>query len=142
MLIPDTARSNTVGDGMWVRRCGPGFTLLEVLVALVVIAFAFVGLLGLHARNIRGIAGDQSLTRATLLARELASQIQYQAISSGLQGLSDGQGNFDGYKGFRWERQVLSTGLDEMREVIIRIIFDEARPNACQVIFFVRDPGA
>ena len=41
-----------------------GFTLLEVMVALMVIAFAFVGLLGLHGRNIKTIARDQQLTRA------------------------------------------------------------------------------
>jgi type II secretion system protein I len=115
--------------------------LLEVLVALVVIAFAFVGLLGLHARNIKGVTADQNLTRATLLARERASQVQYQVMTGGLRDLSDAQGTFDGYKGFRWEQQVLTTGLEEIREVVIRVIFDERRPNACEVVFFVRDPG-
>src|SRR5215510_6015975 len=97
------------------RRCGrqacglafaPGFTLIEVLVALAIIAFAFVGLLGLHARNIKAVARDQNLTRATLLARELVSQVQYQVTMSGLQDLGDGRGKFEGYPGYRWEREV------------------------------------
>ena len=122
-------------------RTPRGFTLLEVLVALAVIAFAFVGLLGLHAGNIKAIARDQNLTRATLLARELVSQIQYQVLTDGLEGLSDSHGTFDGYPGYRWEREVISTGMDEMREVLVRVIWDDRNPNACQLVFFVRDPA-
>jgi general secretion pathway protein I len=118
-----------------------GFTLLEVMVALAIVAFAVVGLLGLHGRNIQIIARDQNLTRATLLAREIISQIQFQVMTNGLQDLGDSQGTFDGYPGYRWERQVLPTGLDEMREVVIRVIWDEANPSACELVYFVRDPA-
>lgn len=124
-----------------VSRRRAGFTLLEVLVALAVIAFAFVGLLGLHARSIKMIARDQNLTRATLLTRELVSQIQFQVMTNGLQDLGDSQGTFDGFPGYRWERQVLPTGLDEMREVVIRVIWDERNPSACELVYFVRDPA-
>jgi general secretion pathway protein I len=125
------------------RRVAPphaGFTLLEVMVALAIIAFAMVGLLGLHARNIKIVARDQSLTRATLLARELISQIQFQVTANGLRDLGDDQGTFEGYPGYRWERRVLSTGLDEMREVTVRVIWDESAPRACELVYFVRDP--
>jgi general secretion pathway protein I len=118
-----------------------GFTLLEVMVALAIIAFGVVGLLGLHARNIQIIARDQNLTRATLLAREIISQIQFQVSTNGLQDLGDSQGTFEGYPGYRWERQVMPTGLDEMREVVIRVIWDEANPSACELVYFVRDPA-
>lgn len=118
-----------------------GFTLLEVMVALAIIAYAIVGLLGLHARNIQMIGRDQSLTRATLLARELISQIQFQVSTNGLQDLGDAQGAFEGYPGYRWERRVMPTGLDEMREVVIRVIWNEATPSACELVYFVRDPA-
>jgi general secretion pathway protein I len=118
-----------------------GFTLLEVMVALAIIAYAIVGLLGLHARNIQMIGRDQSLTRATLLARELISQIQFQVSTNGLQDLGDSQGAFEGYPGYRWERRVMPTGLDEMREVVIRVIWNEATPSACELVYFVRDPA-
>jgi general secretion pathway protein I len=122
------------------RSCA-GFTLLEVMVALAIIAFAIVGLLSLHGRNIKIIARNQNLTRSTLLARELVSQIQFQVLTNGLRDLGNDRGTFDGYPGYRWERQVLSTGLDEMREVIIRVIWNEATPSACELVYFVRDPG-
>jgi general secretion pathway protein I len=118
-----------------------GFTLLEVLVALTVVAFAFVGLLGLQGRNIKAVARDQQLTRATLLARELVSQMQFQVASGGLQQLDDSHGTFEGYPGYRWERQVVTTGLDEVREIIVRVIFDERNPSACELVYFVRDPA-
>lgn len=124
-----------------VSRRPAGFTLLEVMVAMAIIAFAVVGLLGLHARSIKMIARDQNFTRATLLARELVSQIQFQVSTQGLQDLGNSQGSFEGYPGYRWEREVLPTGLDEMREVVIRVIWDERAPHACELVYFVRDPA-
>jgi len=116
-----------------------GFTLLEVLVALAVIASAFVTLLGWHARNIKTIANNQNLARATLFARERASFIQYQVLTQGLQGLGNESGPIDGYPSYQYDQQVLSTGIDGLSEVILRIIWDARNPSACEVVFFVRD---
>jgi len=119
-----------------------GFSLIEVLVALAIVAFAVVGLMGLQARNIKTIARGQSMTRATLLAREIISQTQYHVLLNGLASLGNEQGTFGrDYPGFRWEREVLGTGLDEMREVIVRVIWDERAPRACEIVYFVRDPA-
>jgi general secretion pathway protein H len=62
------------------RLTGPaaahrGFTD-QVLVALTIIAFAFIGLLGLHNRNLKMVANDQDLTRATLLARRFITNME------------------------------------------------------------------
>lgn len=133
---------NSPGSRQPPQPGSAGFSLLEVLVALTVIAFAFVGLLGLQGRNIKAVARDQQLTRATLLAREMVSQMQFEVASGGLQQLSDARGTFEGYPGYRFERQVLSTGLDEVREVVVRVIFDERNPGACELVYFVRDPAA
>ncbi len=124
------------------RKRNHGFTLIEVLVALAVVAFAIVGLLGLQARNIKAIARDLNMTRATLLARERLSQIQYEVLLHGLEGLGSKTGDFGKqYPGFRFEQEVISTGLDEMREVIVRVVFDERNPRACEIVYFVRDPA-
>ena len=118
-----------------------GFTLLEVLVALAIIAVAFVGLLGLYARDVKVMARSQNLTRATLLARELVSQLQYQVLTEGLRDLGDGAGTFEGYPGYRWEREVIPTDLEEIKQVVVRVIFDERNPYACELLYFVRDPA-
>ncbi len=138
---PDDRRGAQLNVPHPGRRDAAGFTLLEVMVALAVIAFAFVGLLSLQARNITAVARDQSLTRATLLARELVSQLQFQVLTNGLQNLGDDRGTFEGYPGYRWERQVIPTGLDEMREVVVRVIWDERYPHRCELLYFVRDPA-
>lgn len=124
------------------RRGGKaGFTLLEVLIALAVIAIAFVTLLGWHARNIKIIINNQNLGRATLLARERASLVQFQVLKDGLQSLSSESGPIDGYPAFMYDQQVFPTGIDEMRQVVLRVIWDQRNPSACEVTFFVRDPA-
>lgn len=124
------------------RRTERGFTLLEVLIAMSIIAYAVVGLLGLQAKNIKAVARGQNLTRATLLARQEISKIQYEVLQGGLESLGNTSGDYGrNYPGFRFEREVISTGLDSMREVIVRVIFDERNPHACELIYFVRDPA-
>ena len=70
--------------------------------------------------------------------REKASEIQYRVLSQGIQALSDESGAIDGFPGFSYEAQVVSTGLEDMREVVLRIIWDRRNPAACEVVFFVR----
>ncbi|GIW43004.1 MAG: hypothetical protein KatS3mg077_0286 [Candidatus Binatia bacterium] len=116
-----------------------GFTLLEVLIALAVIAIAFVTLLGWHARNISTIIYDQNLSRAVLLARERASLVHYQALQQGLDSVRNESGPIDGYPGFFYDQETFPTGLDGMRQVVLRVFWDPRNVNACEVTFFVRD---
>jgi len=55
------------------HRAATGFSLLEVLVAVTILAVALVTVLGLHARNIRLTARAQDLTMAGMLASCLAA---------------------------------------------------------------------
>jgi type II secretion system protein I len=120
-------RRRAVGDA--------GFTLIEVIVALTVIAFAFVGLLGLHNRNIAMIASDQDLTRATLLARQFITEMELAEFPEvGVQ-----RGEFANAPGFVWEADVQDTELPSVRRVDLRVIWDERNPNACQLVYFIRD---
>ena len=112
-----------------------GFTLLEVLVALVVVATAFVALLGLHNRNLALIGRDQDLTIATLAAREVITQMEFEGFPE----LGTDSGTLEYHPGFRWEREVAETTLPDIRAIRLRVIWDEARPNACELVYYIRD---
>lgn len=106
------------------------------MVALAVVAVAFVGLLGLHNQNIGLVARGQDLTRATLLARELFTQME---VLEGFPELGTAAGRLDNYPGFRWDRDVQETSLDAVRMVRLRVIWDERIPDACSLIYFAVD---
>jgi general secretion pathway protein I len=110
-----------------------GFTLIEVLVALTVVAFAFVGLLGLHNRNLVMVANDRTLTAAMLLGRQLITEMEVTEPwpDTGVQ-----QGE---HAGFRWERDVQDTEIETVRRVYLRVIYDERAPDLCSFTYYVRD---
>jgi general secretion pathway protein I len=103
-----------------------GFTLLEVLVAVAVLGIALVSLLGLHVRNIDLIDRDQRVTEATLLARGLMTEVETGPFPD--LGASDGDFELDypdRYPDLRWEREVLTTPVPNVREVRVRVFRGE-----------------
>jgi len=113
-----------------------GFTLIEVIVALTIVAIAFVGLLGLHNRNIAMIARDQDLTRATLLARQFITEME---VVEQWPETGTTRGEFANAPGFIWERDVEDTDIATVRRVHLRVIWDERQTNACELLYFIRD---
>jgi len=111
-----------------------GFTLLEVLVAVMIIALAFTGLLALHSRNLALVSRDQDLTRATLLMRELVAQVE---LFPDYSQLGTASGNFEGSPGFSWERDVRSTALEELREVRFRVSWGERGRQSAELLYYV-----
>ena len=116
-----------------------GFTLLEVMIAMAVLATAFTALLGLHVRNLDTVARDQAYLEAVLLARtllvetELGGAAEVGTASGDFETLYPGQ-----YPGFRWERSVLETGLFETREVRVRVIPPLGEAAAAELTLYVR----
>lgn len=119
------------------RRAQAGFTLLEILIAVAIIAVGLTALLGLHGRNIKGTIFDQQLTMATLLARSTVSELQYTAATKGLNALSSSSGATE-IPGYRYEIEIASTEMDEIKRATVRIIFDERAPRACEIVYFIR----
>jgi hypothetical protein len=106
------------------------------MVALTIVAFAFVGLLGLHNRGIALIARDRDLTRATLLARQLITEME---LIEQFPDTGSSRGEFANDPGFYWERDVEDTDLPTVRRVVLRVIWDERMPNACELVYYIRD---
>lgn len=119
------------------RRDGPaGFTLIEILVALTIAAYALIGLLGLHNRNLSAVGRDQDYTRAALLARELIAGMEVREKFPDI-GFLSGVANYD--ENVRWEREVSESPVPEVRSVRLRVIFDERNPSAVELLYYIRD---
>jgi prepilin-type N-terminal cleavage/methylation domain-containing protein len=118
------------------RPFSHGFTLLEVLVALVIVSVAFVGLLGHHVRNLAQVGYDQDLTRAALLAREFITRME---VEEEFPDTGFWSTEVEGYPGFVIEREVSDTDLPDVRRVVLRVVFDERRPDAFQLLYFIHD---
>ncbi|MFP6662936.1 MAG: type II secretion system minor pseudopilin GspI [Deltaproteobacteria bacterium] len=122
-----------------VRRFSQrGFTLLEVMVALAVIATAFTALLSLHVENLRTLGREEAYSRALLLAETLAAESQLE----GWPDLGTSKGDFEAAtpgeaKGFVWQREVSEWILPGTREVRIRVTPSFGEEAAVELTVFV-----
>ena len=89
------------------RRFDAGFTLLEVMAALAILALTLVTLLSVITNNVRARA--QALTTATFLARGKIVSLEDGLIEKGFQDLDENDaGNFaeDGFRDFGWSTAI------------------------------------
>jgi general secretion pathway protein I len=101
---------------MWnsrrVKRQGQtaaaGFTLLEVLVAVAIVAIALVAFMGLHLRSLDATIHAQDLTTAVLLAQGKMASVGEFPVTG------EEQGKFEGpeLERFKWSTAVTEHTLD------------------------------
>ncbi len=101
-----------------------GFTLLEVMVALLIIATSFIVLL--HSRNQSVIAADYArrTTIATLLASEKMSEME----QGGVHETGEDAGNFsEDYPEFTWRTTVSDTVYEHIKEIRVEVLWGEGQ---------------
>ena len=102
-----------------------GFTLLEVMVALAIIAFAVVTYV--HSQNASVVMLNEAsnVTVATLLAQGRMVVLEGSDIS----GPTEREGTFDDpeYTSFRWKERVVSTPLPNVLEAHVEVSWDDGR---------------
>ncbi len=99
----------------------PGFTLLEVIVSLSVVAISFVVLLYTHALNIQRVNQAKNIFLATTLAQRKIAEIELLGFSS----LTNDKGSFSDYPDFKWEREMYPTPFEEVKKVVLSIFWVE-----------------
>lgn len=114
-----------------------GFTLLEVLVAMAILAVALVSLLGLHNRNLFLTMQADRLNTATLLAREMLTRTQLE----GQQASQLTQGDFEElypgrYPEFRWYRTMRTTPIENLWEIQVGVAWGERASETCELTLF------
>jgi type II secretion system protein I len=114
-----------------MRQGQRGLTLLEVLVAIVVLAVGVTAMQRLLARSIRGIDTDGRASRAMVAARALLAEA---ALDPPEPGLIAGERD-----GLPYERDVRRTAHPALREVHVRVT---AGDTTCELVEVIRVPAA
>ena len=98
-----------------------GFTLLEVLVAIALLASGLTALLRLASTSTNDLAVESQRTRALLAAQALLAEAELSPPALG---------NQDGVRsdGMRWESTVAPTPHPRLRQVQIRVFSTPDRP--------------
>jgi len=100
-----------------------GFTLLEVMVAVSIMALVLVTLLGLKNKTMQDVMLSDHITTATLLAKQMMTDaIMYKPRLP----LED-EGNFseDEYKDYAWKKTISFTAFPQIMEVRVAVLWKE-----------------
>lgn len=109
-----------------------GFTFVEVLVAIAILATAGVALERLAVRSVSQLITDAEVTRAMLLARSVLADASVTPPEPGWTGMDR--------DGLHVERDVRRTAHPALREVHVRV----ATPggDSCELVEVIRVPPA
>jgi general secretion pathway protein I len=112
-----------------IFRHSPGFTLLEVMIAVAIVAIALVTLLGMGNRSIDINGRLQKITQATLLAQHKMTEIETRAPSDGELQLEEGV--FDApFEQYRWQVAYEEMPLlQEVHLVTVTVAWGDAARN-------------
>jgi len=92
------------------RKQEAAFTLLEVMVAVAVIAISFAALLASQSQSLSIAAASRFETTASLLARQKLTEL----AAAGFDSLIGGSGEFtEGFAEYRWQTEVSELTEDE-----------------------------
>ncbi len=108
-----------------------GFTLLEVMVAVAILAIVLVSLLGLKNRSTQDVMLSEHITTATLLARRIMTETLV-TVGTGAIVQKEDEGEFDEeeFKDYTWKKtispmQLEETGSIKITEVRVAVLWKE-----------------
>ena len=96
-----------------------GFTLVEVLIALAVVAIALVALVRAASVQVQSFDALRERTLAGWVAANVVTETRLATAFPAI-GRSDGHAQFGG-RDWRWQREVLATPDTEIRRIDVRV---------------------
>jgi type II secretion system protein I len=103
-----------------------GFTLLEVLIALVILSTAFLALLKGNVFNLRSQREAENLTVAVIAAESLMKEIISEGYPESV--IEEGEFEEDAFSGFRWKKSIESVEfpyIEELKLVTGEVLWGE-----------------
>jgi len=111
-----------------------GFTLLEVMIALAILALVGVAFLRTQAGSVRLLDESIQISLATLLAREKMAELEGTGFPE--VGKSSGAGG-EAFPRFQWEQIVTGTDLPVLRQGLVRVLWkDGARERNLELVAY------
>ncbi len=127
---------------MSLRHCNRGFSLLEVMIALAIVAIALVSLLGLSNRSILVQSKIQKLTSATLLAQQLINEQQVNLGKTRLTWEPQEDTFVAPFENFHWQISYQDTLINRVKQVTVTVFWGEKERNEqVQIVSFLPDRG-
>ncbi len=106
-----------------------GFTLLEVMLAVVIVGTVFVACLTLVNQSIHSQNRVENITTATMLARHIISELGENTANL------EETGNYEEpYSQYSWEVEYLPTPLDEVLQIRVSVRWGTSERNEEVVI--------
>ena len=112
-----------------------GFTLLEVMVAVAILALVLVTLLGLKNRSMQDVMLAERMTTATLLAKRL----MVETLSKKTLAPEENEGVFEEeeFKPYQWKKSVSLTPVPPIMEVRAAVLWKEGeRTEMVQLVSY------
>jgi general secretion pathway protein I len=97
-------------------RSHSGFTLIEVLVAVAILAIAMVAILKANVQNLDALTKSREMTTASLLAASKLAEIE----AAGVANWGESQGDFgEDYPEFTWQVETTSTEVEGLERIAV-----------------------
>jgi type II secretion system protein I len=112
-----------------------GFTLLEVLISLLIVAIVLVTCIRAQNQSIRLYNLSRDMTVATILARQKMGEIE----APGFPELEEDEGDFEEqFSGFSWKKAVSETSFEEARRVDLSVVWkDGIKERRIDVVTYI-----
>jgi len=99
-----------------------GFTLLEVMIAVAILAMVLISLLGLKNRSMQDVMRAERITTATLLAKRLMTD---PVMTKQQVGEEEGVFPEEIFKDYQWKKTVSPTPITVIKEVRVAVLWKE-----------------
>ena len=127
------------GPGAGVQFDREGFTLLEVMVAVAILAMVLVTLLGVKNRSTEDVMLADHITTATLLAkRKMTEMLVTAGTGAVVQKEDEGEFPEEDFKGYAWKVTISPSELEKtLMEVRVVVLWKEgARQETVELVSY------